>query len=94
MPSWVRFQCTTASIFEILFGRVYFDPLFVQCICVSVQLLLLEFHTWSSGDEAPSEALLSKRVSDDNVVLGTKALIFLGLRHVIIVSPFEEAVGI
>jgi hypothetical protein len=81
-------------VFEILFGREYFDPLFVQRIRIGFQLLLLALHASSDGDEAPPEVLLFEGVFGEDVVLGAEALVFLGLRHVVVVGPFKEVVGI
>ena len=61
---------------------------------VGLQQLLLVFHASSGGDEAPSEALLFERFFMDDVVLHAEALVFLGLRHVIVIDPFKEVVGI
>ena len=79
---------------EILLGREYFDPLVIQCIFTGLQLLLLPLHALGGGDEAPPEAFLLNTVFADYEVLGTEALVFLGFRHIVVVGPFKEVVGI
>jgi hypothetical protein len=37
---------------------------------------------------------LFEGVLGDNVVLGTEAFVLLGLRHVVIIGPFKEVIGV
>ena len=83
-----------APLLEILLGLEYFDPFIVQSVLVVLQLLLLPLQAASGGDETSCEALLCNGVFGDYIVLGAKALILLGLRHVIVICPFKEVAGI
>ena len=82
------------SVFHVFLGREHFDPLFIQCVSIGLQLPLLAFHAPSHRNEAPPEALLFERIFGDDVVPGTEALVFFGFRHIVVIGPFKEVVGI